>query len=73
MTDWVVPQMMDKKAVYPVAKSDATIAAGGDLFMPGSKQDFEAVLKALGEGNLSREDLLASAARVYRMIRKIKG
>ena len=73
MTDWVVPQMMDQKAVYPVATADATIAAGGDLFMPGSKRDFETVLKALGEGHLSREDLLASAARVYRMIRKIKG
>lgn len=65
MTDWVVQGgMIPKDAKYPGPTAADVAAAGGDLFMPGSKNDCDSVLKALQEGSLPKEQLQINATRV---------
>jgi len=71
MTDWVM-NMPAMGSRYPKAQSQNVAAAGGDLFMPGNKGDYQAVIKALQEGKLSRRQLEISGSRVLRMIRKLR-
>ena len=69
MTDWVVGNgmMNSKKDIHPAVKPQLVAAAGGDLFMPGCKADYENILKGLRDGTLTREQLRINATRVYRM------
>lgn len=65
MTDWVVQGgMIPKDAKYPGPAAEDVAAAGGDLYMPGSKEDFSSVLNAVREGRLSKEQLQINASRV---------
>jgi len=70
MTDWIV--FGDKNNKYPQETSDGVIKAGGDLFMPGSKKDYENVLNALQNNTLSVEELELSASNVYRLALEIE-
>lgn len=73
MTDWVVGGgMLSKDAKYPVPQAYKVAMAGGDLFMPGTKDDYENVLSALKEGKLSREQLQINATRVCRMAKALQ-
>lgn len=69
MTDWVVGNgvMNSKEDIHPAVKPQLVAAAGGDLFMPGCKADYENILKGIHEGTLTREQLQINATRVYRM------
>ena len=71
MTDWVVGGsiMCSKKDIYPAVKPHMVAMAGGDLFMPGGKQDYADMTKALKEGKLTRQQLMINASRVYRTVR----
>lgn len=71
MTDWVIAMMGDKNSPYEVAKSNKVAAAGGDLFMPGCKADYDNVLAALKDGSLGRDQVKKNATRVYRMAKKL--
>lgn len=75
MTDWVVGSgvMNSKEDIHPAVKPQLVAAAGGDLFMPGCKADYEAMRKGLREGSLTREQLQINATRVYRMGRELNG
>lgn len=75
MTDWVVGNgiMNSKQDIHPAVKPQLVAAAGGDLFMPGCKADYDNILKGLAEGDLSREQLQISATRVYRMAKQLNG
>ena len=73
MTDWVIALMNGKGDKHPAVQPHMVAAAGGDLFMPGSKGDYEDILKALKEGRLDREQLLINASRLYRMARALNG
>ncbi len=65
MTDWVVQGgMIPKDAKYPGPAAADVAAAGGDLYMPGSKEDLSGVLNAVKEGRLSKEQLQINASRV---------
>lgn len=65
MTDWVVQGgMIPKDAKYPGPTAADVAAAGGDLFMPGSKEDVSNVLNAVKERRLSKEQLQINASRV---------
>ena len=57
MTDWVIAGMTNKKAKYGAANSAKTAAAGHSLFMPGSKADFEALVKGSADETVSRKQL----------------
>ena len=74
MTDWWVSSMMvSKQDKHPAVEPHAVAAAGGDLFMPGNKNDYEDILKGLKDGTLSRRQLEINASRVLRMARKLAG
>jgi len=66
MTDWVLP-LKNRGERWPIARADCVAAAGGDLFMPGSKRDFDDILAALASGELDRNQLEANATRVLRL------
>ncbi len=66
MTDWVVGGS-GPEAKYPGPQAHRVIAAGGDLFMPGSQADYENIVKGRKEETLSRRQLEISATRVLRM------
>lgn len=71
MTDWVVQGgMIPKDAKYPGPTAADVAAAGGDLFMPGSKNDRDSVMNALREGRLPKEQLQINATRVLALGRK---
>ncbi|KAL6593357.1 beta-glucosidase-related glycosidase [Neocallimastix californiae] len=69
MTDWVVGLGGNHKYSGPTPYN--VIKATGDIYMPGSKADYEAVLKALKEGTLSIEELEMSASRIYNLSKEI--
>ncbi len=72
MTDWVVGTVMvNKNDTHRTVKPRLVAAAGGDLMMPGQKGDFNDMLAGLKEGNLTREQLMVNATRVYRAVRKM--
>lgn len=68
MTDWVMEVMTSSKSVYRNALSNEVVKAGGDLFMPGGKKDYENVMNDLHNGNLTRTQLEVCATRVVRNI-----
>ena len=72
MTDWVVG--VGKPAGrYRNALADRVAAAGGALFMPGSRGDLRRVLDALRDGRLTRAQLEENAGTVIRMAEKLAG
>ncbi|MBP5305022.1 MAG: glycoside hydrolase family 3 protein, partial [Lachnospiraceae bacterium] len=73
MTDWVIALLGGKKSIYRNALSNEVAAAGGDLFMPGVKGDYDNVLKALKSGSLSRKQLEINGTRVVKMSEKLLG
>ncbi len=55
MTDWVMGVFGGGKSIYRNALSNEVAKAGGDIFMPGVKGDYDNVMKALSDGSLSRK------------------
>ena len=70
MTDWVVGGP-GPEAKYPGPQAHQVIAAGGDLFMPGSQADYENIVKGRKEEKLSRRQLEICATRVLRMAARL--
>ena len=71
MTDWVTAFTGSKDDKYPTVKPHKVAAAGGDLFMPGTKADYDDILSALLSGALTREQLLVNVTRLYRLAREL--
>ncbi len=73
MTDWVVGNgvMNSKQDIHPAVKPQLVAAAGGDLFMPGCKADYDNILKGLEAGEVTRQQLQINATRVYRMAKEL--
>ena len=69
MTDWIVRIMM-KESKYGVPEGWRIIAAGGDLVMPGTKEDQESILNAVKDNRLTREKLLVNASHIYRLMKQ---
>lgn len=71
MTDWVVGNgvMNSKEDIYPAVKPQLVAAAGGDLFMPGCKADYDNILKGLKNGEVTRQQLEINATRLLRVSR----
>ena len=68
MTDWIVDAFSDSRSAYRNSIASEVAKAGGDLFMPGSKKDYENVLEALKNGSLTRKQLEVNVTRILRMI-----
>ena len=75
MTDWVVGNgiMNSKQDIHPAVKPQLVAAAGGDLFMPGCKADFDNILKGLADDSVTRTQLQINATRIYRMAKQLNG
>lgn len=73
MTDWVVggDVMTNKDDTHPTVRPRLIAAAGGDLMMPGGKQDFDDMMKGVAEGSLTRHQLMVNATRIYWMVNKL--
>ena len=72
MTDWTIANYATEKGcIHPVAKAPNVIMAGGDLFMPGSKSDYDDVVAAMKEGKVTREQMQMNASRTARMAREL--
>jgi len=71
MTDWVMSMSSDANK-YSDPSASKVIKATGDIYMPGSKADYENVLKALEEGTLSMEELEYSASRIYNLAKEFE-
>ena len=67
MTDWVIAgdSMADPKAANRAPRAQHVAAAGGNVFMPGSKYDYENMKKGLADGNLTRQQLEINVQRTY--------
>ncbi|MBO4837816.1 MAG: glycoside hydrolase family 3 C-terminal domain-containing protein [Lachnospiraceae bacterium] len=70
MTDWIIAALNMGKKKYPAPNAARIAAAGGDLVMPGSKGDLQAMLKGLEDGTVTRRQLMINATRVVRMALK---
>ena len=69
MSDWyfsgVVP---NKVAIHPAQMSSNNIRNGNNLQMFGQKNDYDVLMKAVKNGEVTREHLLEAASRVYNTI-----
>ena len=72
MTDWLVGGMNLRDAVYPAAKASRIVASGGELVMPGGKDEYEDLMAALKAGRLTRKQLLINATKLVGLIRSMK-
>ena len=73
MTDWVTGgSVLSKNAKYPVPHAGEVAAAGGDLFMPGSKKEIREITEALRDGRLRIEQLRINASRVIRAAQRLQ-
>ena len=71
MTDWVGTNYDPGDGKYRNGCAAPTMKAGNDLFMSGNANDYADLLRALSEGELTRDDLLRNAESVYRTIRAL--
>ncbi|KAG4108262.1 beta-glucosidase-related glycosidase [Neocallimastix lanati (nom. inval.)] len=72
MTDWVVDALKSSGKKYQSPSSDRVIKASGDIFMPGSKEDYDNILKALEANSLTLEEVETSASRIYQLAKEIQ-
>ena len=72
MTDWVLGgKLLYNSKIYPMPNAGKVAMAGGDLFMPGSKGDYNRCLRLLRSGPLSRVQLEISATRLLHLAREL--
>ena len=73
ISDWIVsgiktntdPKMHKKQSAI------ASLLAGNDLIMPGSKEDYDKILKEAYDDLELRKALLVSSSRIIRMVSKL--
>lgn len=72
MTDWVIGGgMLTKDPKYPAPNAAKEAAAGGSLFMPGSKNDYEQIIAGLKEGTVTREQLMINATWLLKVAERL--
>ena len=72
MTDWVVRGLAPAKgSVYTVPDPAKISAAGGDLYMPGSKADYKQLMEGFRSGRVSKQAFQENATRVYEMAKSL--
>ncbi len=71
MTDWLIAQMKDRRALHPIADSARIPASGNDVLMPGTKGDYKCILNALRSGVLDRDQVRRNVSRLIRLAREL--
>ena len=73
MTDWVIGGgLLSKDPKYPAPDAAKEAAAGGSLFMPGSKNDYEQIIAGLANGTVTREQLMINSTWLLKVIDRLK-
>ena len=72
MTDWVIYIMTSASSTYRNSLPPEVAMAGGDLFMPGGKKEYNKLIDALKEGRISRKQLEMNASRVIRAVDEMR-
>ncbi|ORY83322.1 beta-glucosidase-related glycosidase [Neocallimastix californiae] len=70
MTDWVIKMGGNNKYSGPIATN--VVKATGDIYMPGSKSDYENILESLDNGDLSIKELEICASRIYNLAKELE-
>ncbi|MCQ2584243.1 MAG: glycoside hydrolase family 3 C-terminal domain-containing protein [Treponema sp.] len=74
MTDWIIRGgVIPPDAKYKSPTPWGIAKVGGDLFMPGSRDDYNQLLEGLKAGNVSRHQLEMNATRTRRIARLLNG
>ncbi|ORX79330.1 beta-glucosidase-related glycosidase [Anaeromyces robustus] len=72
MTDWIVASMFTGQvAKYANPSATGVVKATGDIYMPGSKDDYNNILDNLKNKKLSMEELELSASRIYKLAKEV--
>lgn len=71
MTDWVTPMTGDARSAHRDSQAQYVAAAGGDLFMPGNKGDYDNLLQGIDSGAVTLEQVQINASRVVKMARAL--
>ncbi|ORX52626.1 beta-glucosidase-related glycosidase [Piromyces finnis] len=73
VTDWIVGMStLGNKSRYSGPTPYKVIKASGDIYMPGSKDDYNDILNAIKKKNLKMEELERSASRIYNFAKEIQ-
>ena len=72
MTDWVVAASAPKNAKYGFPNSAKVAAAGHSLFMPGSKGDFDQLVKGFQDEIVTRKQLQINGSRLRGLMLRLK-
>ena len=71
MTDWVTPMTGDARSAHRDSQAQYVAAAGGGLFMPGNKGDYDNLLQGIDSGAVTLEQVKINASRVVKMARAL--
>ena len=71
MTDWVTAMAGDSRSAHRDSQAQYIAAAGGDLFMPGGKSDYENLLQGIDSGTVTLEQVKINASCVVKMAREL--
>jgi len=72
MTDWVINGgMIPPEAKHKSPTTWGVAKAGGDIFMPGSQNDYDQLAEGFAQGKVSRKQLEINATRIRRLAKKL--
>ncbi len=71
MTDWLVRDAMPANQKYPHPKAHLIAKAGGNLIMPGGQKDYDELMKARKDGEVSRNELMRNVSETLELIEKL--
>lgn len=72
MTDWIIAGYENERdCIHPVSDAARVCMAGGDLFMPGSKHDYDSIKSSLDKGTVTKQQLQINATRVLHMAEQL--
>ncbi|MBR4342716.1 MAG: glycoside hydrolase family 3 C-terminal domain-containing protein [Lachnospiraceae bacterium] len=72
MTDWLIGMVPNYGSKHPKSSAAKIAAAGGEIVMPGSKEDYNEMMTALKDGSLTRKQLEINGTRLIRLIRSLR-
>ena len=61
----------DARSAHRDSQAQYVAAAGGDLFMPGNKGDYNNLLQGIDSGAVTLEQVKINASRVVKMARAL--
>lgn len=73
MTDWVIggDMLLAKGSKYGTPDAAKVAAAGCSMFMPGGKGDFDQIMKGLGNGSVTAEQLRDNAGWIMHVLKRL--